>query len=79
MSLNLTIARDGVEVTPSATTVFSPPLNGLWIGGLGDVQVVTPNGTTLVFSAVPAGTLLPIQAKQVLAAATTATLINGFK
>lgn len=77
--LNLTVARDAQNVTKSDTVIYSPPLNGIWVGGVGDVTIVTPWGSTVLFSAVPAGTLLPIQAKQVMATATTATLLAGFK
>jgi hypothetical protein len=78
VSLQVVAARDGAIVVPSATTVISPPLNGIWVGGTGKVDIVTPSGTTLSFAAVPAGTLLPIQAKQVLATS-DATLMVGLK
>jgi hypothetical protein len=78
--LSLTVARDAQAVTKSDTTVYSPPLNGVWVGGTGDVAILTPNNPTpVVFSAVPAGTLLPVQALKVMATATTATLLAGFK
>lgn len=75
----LTVARDGVQVTKSDTTVYDPPLKGLWVGDAGAVRVITPSGSDLLFSAVPAGTLLPIQAKQVMATNTVATLFVGLK
>jgi hypothetical protein len=77
--LNLTVARDGQNVTKSDTTIYSPPLNGIWVGSVGDVTVITPAGTSVLFSAVPTGTLLPIQAKQVMSTGTTASLLAGFK
>lgn len=49
----------------------------LYVGGAGDVKVVTENGDTVTFSAVPVGTILPIRVKQVLSTGTTATNIVG--
>lgn len=78
--LSLTVARDAQAVAKSDTTVYQPPLNGVWVGGVGDVTILTPNNPVpVLFSAVPAGTLLPIQAKQVMSTGTTATLLAGFK
>lgn len=75
----LIVARDAQNITKSDATIYQPPLNGVWVGGLGDVTVITPAGTSVLFSAVPAGTMLPIQAKQVMATGTTASLLAGFK
>lgn len=72
-------ARDCVAVAPSATTIYTPPLNGIFVGGAGALEIVTPAGNTVTFTAVPAGTTIPVQASQVLAAATTATAIVGLK
>jgi len=63
-------------VTPSdATTLVG--VRALWIGGAGSVSVIACNDTTAVSLTVPAGTLLPIFAKKVMAA-TTATNIVAF-
>lgn len=60
-------------VTPSDSTVVGA--RSLWVGGAGDVTVkATAASSAITFSAVPAGTLLPIYAYHVMAA-TTATLI----
>jgi hypothetical protein len=49
---------------------------GLWVGGAGNVEVIAENDTAPVtFLAVAAGTLLPVRAKRVLNASTTATNI----
>jgi len=47
----------------------------LFVGGAGDVAVLMMGGEAVVFSGVLAGTILPIRAKRVKAAGTTATLI----
>lgn len=61
------------SVTPSDTTDLSG-CRALWVGGAGIVSVIAANDTTAVSITVPAGVLLPIFAKRVMAA-TTATLI----
>lgn len=61
-------------VTPSDTAALPAGCKGLWIGGAGNVVVTMWDGTTATFSAVPAGTSLPVSPKLVKAA-TTATLI----
>lgn len=66
-------------VTKSDTVDFTPK-NGeypraLYVGGAGDVAVVTPDGVVNTFSAVPAGTTLAVQCKRVNSTNTTATLI----
>jgi len=67
----------GEAITPSDTTTganeFSTFSRYIYIGGAGAVRVITTAGSTLTFSAVPVGTMLPVQAKQVLATGTTAT------
>ena len=49
----------------------------LYIGGTGNVSVITIGGDQITFNGIPAGTTLPIQVRQLLASGTTATLING--
>ena len=66
-----------VAVTPSDSTVFTPPLVGLYVGGSGNLAVTMNDGTSVTFSAVPVGTFLPVSVSMVLATNTTATLIIG--
>ena len=49
----------------------------LYVGGTGNVNVLTIGDDTVLFNAVPAGSFLPVQVKQVLSSLTTATLINA--
>lgn len=72
-SADISAAYDGTAVTKSDVTVL-PTTRALYIGGAGDVVVKMAGGATLTFSAVPVGTLLPIQVTQVRDA-TTATLV----
>lgn len=64
-------------VTPSNTTVLTG-VRALWIGGAGTVSIVAVNDTDPVSLTVPAGTLLPVFAKQVRLTGTSATGIVAF-
>lgn len=66
---------DAFVVTPSDVTVFSPAASALYVGGTGNVNVVTELGTTVLFSAVPVGTFIPLRVTKVMSTSTTATLI----
>lgn len=61
-------------VTASDSTVLQN-VRGLWIGGAGTISVIATNDTAAVSFTVPAGTLLPVFAKKVMATGTTATNI----
>lgn len=63
---------DAAEITP-ADSELARPAYQVWVGGAGDLAVVTQGGTAVTFAAVPAGTLLRIQCKQISATGTTAT------
>jgi len=49
----------------------------LYIGGTGNVSVITIGGDQITFNGVPAGTTLPIQVLKLRATGTTATLVNA--
>jgi hypothetical protein len=68
-------AMSAIAVTPSNATTLPVGCQGLWVGGAGAVAVTFYAGSSVVFSAVPAGTLLKISPSQVLSTGTTATLI----
>lgn len=82
-------ARFAAVISPSDTVAVAIGPGGtyaksLWIGGTGAVTVITAAdqsngglGTPVLISAVPAGTLLPIQVRAVMATGTAATLIVG--
>ncbi len=72
-------------VTPSDTANI-PSVSGpagetvnngcvLYVGGLGDVRVLTAGGDDVVLSAVPAGTFVPVNVVRVVSSNTTATNI----
>ena len=78
-------ASRAAAVTPS-DTVNIPSVSGpsgetinngctLYVGGTGDVRVLTAGGDDVIFSAVPAGTFMPVNVVRVYATNTTATNI----
>ena len=76
--------RSAAAVTPSNTSnipsVSTEDGNGnngcvLYVGGTGNLKVLTVGGDEVVFSNVQAGTFVPIQVLRVFATGTTATSI----
>lgn len=67
-------AADFDEVTPSDSAVLTRT-RGLYVGTTGNVAVKSLRGTTCIFTAVPAGLILPIRCTQVLSTGTTASNI----
>jgi len=65
-----TLASGGVPSKPYC-------YRALYVGGAGDVKVVTVGGSTITFSSVPAGTILPVAVVRVFSAGTTATSLVG--
>ena len=62
---------DAALITTSDTVTFNPSV--LYIGVGGTVRVLTAQGTDILFSAVPAGFILPVQVIRVYATNTTAS------
>ena len=60
-------------VTPSNTVDLSFTTRGIYVGGTGDIVLITINGNTVTFKAVPVGTVLRVQATRIEATGTTAT------
>lgn len=69
-------SSDYFAVTPHNSQNFqNGPCKALYVGGAGNLVAVNELGEAITFTAVPAGTILPIQAKRVNATNTTATAI----
>ncbi len=68
------VASGAAVVTPNDSTDI-PLTKSVYVGGAGNLNVDMANGVTVLFSGVPAGTVLPIKCKRIRAASTTATLI----
>lgn len=67
-------AQGAAAVTPSDSTDLDVQgSRGLWVGGAGNVAVITAQGDTVTFNGVAAGYLLPVAVSRVLATGTTAT------
>lgn len=75
MTPYMTNFGDAKVITPS-DTVFDG-FTSLYVGGAGNLTIVLESGNTVLFTAVPVGTLLPVRGKRVNSTATTATLIIG--
>ena len=65
---------DAAAVTPNDSVNFSTA-SVVWIGTAGNVKVTTSQGTDVVFTSVPGGTVLPVQVLRVWATGTSATNI----
>lgn len=65
----------GQIITPGDTAASNFPhfTRAIYVGGAGDVNVVYPDGSTLVFPACPVGMILPVEAIRVNSTSTTAT------
>jgi len=66
-----------VVYSMSPQTSMGNPGCFLYVGGTGNVSVVTIGGDIVTFNGVPAGTTLPIQVLKLRSTNTTATLINA--
>lgn len=60
----------------SQTSIGNTGCN-LYVGGAGNVSVITIGGDKITFNSVPAGTTLPIQVIRLIATGTTATNVNA--
>lgn len=67
---------DGRAVTPNDTTpLVGGACRAFYIGGAGDMSVITPGGNTVTFAGLLAGTILPVGGTHVRSTGTTATNI----
>ena len=62
-------------VTPSDTVDLTSVARGLYVGVAGNVNVVMPDGATVLFANAGSGTILPVNVRRVMATSTTATSI----
>lgn len=67
-------AHDMASVTTS-DTAYIDPTRGLFIGGSGNLKVMTAAGSTVTLTGVAAGSILPVSVKRVFATGTTASNI----
>lgn len=69
------IFSSAVAVTPSDTA--DQFYDSLFVGGAGNVSVVTAAGQTVTLTGVAAGTRLPLRVRKVRSTGTTATGVVG--
>lgn len=74
-------AYDAFAITKSDTAdIVGPPTRGVYVGGTGDVvAVMQEKGNTVTFTAVPAGSILPIAVTRINATGSTATALVGLR
>ncbi len=75
MQLNFATYATAAAITPSDTVAQT--YRAIYVGGAGNVSVVTAGGNTVTFTAPPVGTILPVEVQFVRATLTTATLLIG--
>jgi hypothetical protein len=78
MSAEMQTKHGGAAVITLSDTV-DQFWTGIYVGGTGNVNVDMESGGTVLFSAVPVGTILPIRVKRVRTTGTTATLLIGLQ
>lgn len=66
-------AANSIAVTPSDTVSLTATTRALYVGTSGNLTVLMAGGQTTLFTAVPAGSLLPLQVTRVNATGTAAT------
>lgn len=69
-------ALGATAITPSDSANLPQTYKAIYVGGTGDVKVVTIAGDTVTFAAVPVG-ILPVVCTKVFATDTTATNLVG--
>ena len=74
---NLSVASDAFPITPSDAGTLARAVRAIYVGGTGNITVKTRSGAIVLFTAVPQGRDLQIEAVQVMATGTTATLLVG--
>lgn len=68
-------ASHAEPVTPSDANDLQYASRALWVGGAGNISLITLSGATVTFTGITAGSLLPIRATRVRSTGTTATSI----
>lgn len=70
-------ADHAAAITPNDSTDLAKSTRSIWVGGAGNVELVTVSGETVTFSGAAAGSIIPIRAQRVRATGTTATNLVG--
>jgi hypothetical protein len=78
MSAEMQTKHGGAAVITPSDTV-DQFWTGIYVGGAGNLNVDMESGGTVLFTAVPVGTIMPIRVKRVRSTLTTATLLIGLQ
>lgn len=74
---NLAFPSSHVAITPSDANELGQEMM-IYVNVTGDVRITDDHDTTLTYTAVPAGTILPVVASKVWATGTTATVFGVY-
>ena len=69
--------EDAAAITPSNSTDLAQ-FSVVYVGGTGNVKVTTAQGTTVTFSNVPSGSVLPVRVRRVWADSTATLMVAVF-
>ena len=70
-------AERAFAITGNDSTDLTVFPRAIYVGGAGNVKVITLGGDTVTFSGVLAGTVIPVRVKRVFSTDTTATNLIG--
>lgn len=76
-SSNLAVGVNAFAITPHDSTNFTRSARAIYVGVAGNITAVFADGTAVLFTAVPQGSVLPIEVKRINATGTTATALVG--
>lgn len=74
---NTAPAEDCFAITPHDTNAMASVVRGIYVGGAGNITIITPKGTTVALNGALAGTVLAVRATHVKSTGTTATSLVG--
>lgn len=66
-----------VAITPDNDATLTIMTRALYVGGAGNLRVLTAGGDDVTLSGIQAGSMIPIRVVKVFATSTTATAIVG--
>jgi hypothetical protein len=70
-------ATKSFPIAPSDTNELEFVTEAIYVGGEGDLSVLTLEYYVATYAAVPAGQIIPVRARKVFATGTTATNLVG--
>lgn len=70
-------AEDAFAIVTNDTTDLTKNARAIYVGVTGNIICILLSGAQVTFNAVPAGSILPVAVKRVLATGTTATNLIG--